>query len=407
MFACKLAGYIVLISLILPQMSILTPSAEAATTVQPYVGLLKHSTAPHFERAYKYGVVVEDRSGRAYIRLAAGELKTGTNPKFYGISSPYWFGRLTSRVLSAAQPFDRLIPSWNAVTPAGTWVQVEARAYRPFDSHWTRYYNLGVWAHGTGTIKRHSVGGQQNADGTVATDTLKLSGGAVYSRLQYRLTLFTTDKTRTPGVRLLSVMTSNSRKEATGLALTSDRQAWGRDLNVPKRSQMVYPNGGEVWCSPTSTSMVLAYWGKSVTVPQAAARTYDYTYQGNGNWPFNTAWASTYGLDAYVTRMGSLTQIEEWISAGVPVVVSVAWKQAELTGAPLPTSDGHIIVVRGFDIKGNVIVNDPAAASDAHVRRVYSRSELQKVWRKYSGGTVYLIHPRNLAVPTDKRYGSW
>jgi uncharacterized protein YvpB len=351
--------------------------------------------------------VVEDRSGRAHIRLASSGLQSGRNATLYGTSATYYYGRLISPQITLAQPFDRLIASWNAVTPAGTWVQVEARAYRPSDSRWTKYYNMGIWAQGTGTIKRHSVTGQGNADGTVATDILNLTGGAVYNRFQYRVTLFTTDRTRTPAVSMVSIMASNSARDAAGLAVYSDRQAWGRDLNVPKRSQMIYPDGGVVWCSPTSTSMVLAYWGKSVTVPHAAAQTYDYTYKGNGNWPFNTAWASTYGVDAYVTRMGSLAQLEEWISAGVPVIISIAWKQGELSGAPLPSSNGHVIVVRGFDANGNVIVNDPAASSDARVRVVYPRAQLFKVWLKYSGGTVYLIHPRNHSLPTDKRYGSW
>ena len=35
---------------------------------------------------------------------------------------------------------------------------------------------------------------------------------------------------------------------------------WSHELAVPECSQMVYPDGGTVWCSPTSVSMVLAYW---------------------------------------------------------------------------------------------------------------------------------------------------
>ncbi|MGI8866481.1 MAG: C39 family peptidase [Rubrobacteraceae bacterium] len=87
----------------------------------------------------------------------------------------------------------------------------------------------------------------------------------------------------------------------------------GRDLPVPQRSQMIYPNGGQVWCSPTSLSMVMAYWanktGKSrlnQSVPTVARGTYDYEYGGNGNWPFNTAYASSYGLKTSINRFSSL-----------------------------------------------------------------------------------------------------
>ncbi|WP_299518513.1 peptidase C39 family protein [uncultured Serinicoccus sp.] len=393
-------------SLVPPVMAISAAPALAAA-VQPYVSLRRHYTAAHFESASRAAVVVESRSGRAHIRLASSGLQSGRNAALYGTSATYYYGRLTSPTITPAQRFDRLIASWNASTPTRTWVQVEVRAYRAAASRWTKYYTMGIWARDNSTIKRRSVAGQGNADGTVDTDMLKLAGGAVYSRFQYRLTLFTTDRTRTPAVSSLAVMASNSAKEAAGLPVYSDRQAWGRDLDVPRRSQMIYPDGGEVWCSPTSTSMVLAYWGTSVTVPRAAARTYDYTYRGHGNWPFNTAWASTHGLDAYVTRMGSLAQLEEWISAGVPVVISIAWKRGELRGAPIPSSNGHVIVVRGFDRNGDVIVNDPAASTDARVRLVYRRAELFTVWLKYSGGTAYLIHPRTHPVPTDKRHGSW
>jgi hypothetical protein len=205
----------------------------------------------------------------------------------------------------------------------------------------------------------------------------------------------------------MSVMTSNSYREPDGLVVASDRQAWGTDLNVPQRSQMIYKKGGEVWCSPTSTSMVLAYWGVSVPVPAAADATYDYVYDGNGNWPFNTAWAGSYGFEAYVTRMSSMAQIEEWVSAGVPVIISYAFAEGELPGTPIPSSGGHIMVVRGFDQNGNVIVNDPAAAADNTVRIVYDRATLERLWLTHSSGTVYLIYPKRHPVPTDKSNGSW
>ncbi len=39
---------------------------------------------------------------------------------------------------------------------------------------------------------------------------------------------------------------------------------------MPLRSQMIYPNGGEVWCSPTSVAMLLAYWHERTNAPQLA-----------------------------------------------------------------------------------------------------------------------------------------
>jgi hypothetical protein len=63
----------------------------------------------------------------------------------------------------------------------------------------------------------------------------------------------------------------------------------------------------------------------------------------------------------------------------------------------MPSSSGYLLVVRGFDVSGNVITNDPAAASDAAVRVVYDRAALERLWLASSGGTVYLIYPQGHA----------
>jgi hypothetical protein len=105
-------------------------------------------------------------------------------------------------------------------------------------------------------------------------------------------------------------------------------------------------------------------------------------------------------MEAYVLRFTSLADVEPWIAAGVPVVFSFSWRNNELAGAAVPSSNGHLSVIVGFDGSGNPIVNDPAAASDAAVQRVYQRSELEAVWLTGSGGIVYLIHPAGHKVPT-------
>ncbi len=386
----RIAGLLFALAL---AVSMIAPArTHAATGTNPYVSFRKQTSAGDFAGSALAGVQVDSRDGAADIRLVPNALLTGSNPKLYGAKS-YSYGTLESPVLDSAQPFDRAIASWNAQTPAGTWIQVELRAFRPSDNHWTKYYNMGVWTSSATTLRRRSVGGQGDGDGSVASDTLSLSG-AVYTSYQYRLTLFTRNLRVSPSVRLISVMTSNSSLQPGGLALTSDQRAWGLELPVPQRSQMLYKGGGEVWCSPTSASMVLAYWGVNVPVPTAASGTYDYVYGGNGNWPFNTAWAATYGFEAYVTRLGSMTQVEEWIKAGVPVIMSYGFRGGALPGAPYSATSGHIMVIRGFDAAGNVIVNDPAAdpRKGDVVRRVYPREQLVRAWM-HSNCTAYLVYP--------------
>ena len=208
-----------------------------------------------------------------------------------------------------------------------------------------------------------------------------------------------------------------STPSETARAVPSSRAAWGTTLEVPERSQMVYPNGGPVWCSPTSTSMVMAYWSERLgepalnrPVPEVAAAVYDVVYRGNGNWPFNTAYAAQHGLVAYVSRMSTLGQVERWIEAGVPVVASLAWDPGELRNAAVPSTDGHLLVIVGFTADGDVVVNDPAADPrlGISVRRVYPRSTMERLWLTHSGGTVYLIYPESVAPPSGEvAFGAW
>jgi len=261
------------------------------------------------------------------------------------------------------------------------------------DGSWTEWYNLGIWASGAETIQRHSVRDQSDDYARVAVDTLKISDKkAIASAYQLKVRLFSEDGVATPSVRYLSAAyctepTKNSEHTA------SDYSAF---LDVPECSQMVY-EGGNVWCSPTSTSMIVSYLtgytGSCADAVHAAVDgIYDYVYDGTGNWPFNTAYAGTYGLQGSVRRFTSMNDIEYWIAQGVPVAISFSWGKGQLTGAAVNSSGGHLSVVVGFD-HGDPIVNDPAADTDEDVQRTYLRSELEPLWLENSGGTVYLIKP--------------
>jgi hypothetical protein len=161
---------------------------------------------------------------------------------------------------------------------------------------------------------------------------------------------------------------------------------------------MVYPDGGRVWCSPTSVAMLLGRWAGDDApaegrVRAAVAGVYDWRYRGHGNWPFNTAYAATHSLEAYVARLPSLAAAEAWTAAGVPLALSLAWEPGELAGAPLAAVNGHLLVLAGFDDAGQPIVHDPAAPDDASVRRTYRRAELEALWLGHSAGTTYIVHP--------------
>jgi hypothetical protein len=160
--------------------------------------------------------------------------------------------------------------------------------------------------------------------------------------------------------------------------------------------------------------MVVEYWNKRPTsdelswvgphadpqVDYAARFTYDAAYAGTGNWPFNTAYASRFGLAARVLQLGSLNDAERYIALGVPLVASISHAPGALPGfLNNAGTSGHLLVIVGFTATGDVIANDPAATSDATVRRVYGREAFERSWIGGSGGVVYLIATPNTFVP--------
>jgi len=254
---------------------------------------------------------------------------------------------------------------------------------------------------------------QTQGDGTafVAVDTLvlyKKMPDADGYRLKFRL-FQAAGSAAVPTIRNVSVSYSGNAPDKAGALESGTATNWDTRLAVPKCSQDEYPGeGGEVWCSPTSTSMVLGYWGDgqgtvcTVRVHDAVNGVFDWIYDGHGNWPFNTAYAATRTttagpLEGYVVRFTSMAQLETWVKAGVPVVISFAWKKSELDGVLINSSDGHLAVIVGFDAAGNPIVNDPATplanGGDDGVQRTYNRAQLESLWLEKSGGTAYVMYP--------------
>jgi hypothetical protein len=333
----------------------------------------------------------------------------------------------TSPVHRLSIPSTEAIASWNAETPAGTWLQIELKGTYS-DGTDTPWYVMGRWASGDQDIRRTSVDDQSDGRSSVWTDTFAIDDPASGLRIasyRLRLTLLRKPGTKlTPTVWRVGAMGSDIPDRFTVPASTPGR---ARELTVPRYSQEIhvgqypeYDNGGEAWCSPTSSQMIVEYWGGRLSKEQlawvdpsyadpqvchAARFTYDYQYEGCGNWPFNAAYAATFkDLQGVVTRLGSLTDLEMLIAAGIPAITSQSFLKEELTGAGYGTA-GHLMTVIGFTADGDVIANDPASPSDEAVRRVYLRREFENIWlrtKRYNasgkvvsgtGGVCYLYFP--------------
>ncbi len=80
-------------------------------------------------------------------------------------------------------------------------------------------------------------------------------------------------------------------------------------------------------------------------------------------------------------------------------MASISFGSGELPGAPISSSNGHLLVIVGFTSSGDVVVNDPAATTSAGVRRTYDRGQFENAWLPTSGGTVYVIHDAAHPLP--------
>jgi len=393
------------------------PAHQSVPNADTHVTFHDWSGQSGFVHGLRDGTLV--RHGALTLAHPVGTLDY-TDPFGDGSSTTYDYATWLSPRVSTPFGLTELVSSWNATTPSGTWIQVEVSGTTETGAQ-TKWYVLGRWASYDSGFHRTSVNGQADDNGTVYTDTFATRNDHVLDDYRLRVTLYrATGTDATPSVRMVGAMASAVPDETS--SDTPLGGAEGTVLDVPTYSQEIhrgeypeYDNGGEAWCSATSTAMVLDYWHRGPTpaetswvdpsyadpqVDHAARSVFDYTYDGAGNWPFNAAYAGSRGLSAFVTRLRSLTEAEQFIKAGIPLITSVSFEKGELDGAGYGTN-GHLMVLVGFDADGNPVMNDPAShliPSDDEVRVTYDRAQFEKAW-SHSGRIVYVYHPADVKLP--------
>lgn len=319
-------------------------------------------------------------------------------------------GVYVSEIIHTAA-FDNLILSWNADTPVGTYIGIEAQVL--INKHnnplWSDWLSFGTWnSNGISSSAPKALSSNELA--YIETDTIKVKGtlGETAGAVRYKLTLTTEIPDKTPCVKLIAGTYRNSKENPSEFNLSSDFEPeliyLKKKLDVPCFSQMLQDSKiASVICSPTSVAMILNYYGLKLTPVEVAEKVYDLEYKGYGNWPFNTAFAGSLGFEAYVLSCSSINDLKKEVYKGYPAAVSVKYKNSEkveatlpiIHAAPISKTYGHLIVVCGFTEEDNeeyIIVNDPAAPSNEKVRVKYLLDEFEEAWQA-SGRIAYIIHP--------------
>jgi uncharacterized protein YvpB len=294
-----------------------------------------------------------------------------------------------------------VVLSWNV--PETLPLSIEVRAVHGDEPG--PWLAMGRWSADTNQAPRTSIRGQKNTMARIETDTLLVAQPAEAIEVRIR---FPSDSTPPNPFRFgISFLGA----ESTESEPSHFPSAWGRLLDVPVRSQADYPEGIHSWCSPTSLSMILAWWGQRLDradliqdVRQVAKGVHDPGWPGTGNWSFNVAYAGQHpGIAACVARLGGVGDLERWINSGIPVAASVSY--AQLKGSPTPRpGDGHLVVVTGFTRAGDVRVHDPGVRKE-RVIRVIPRADFERAWN-HSSRTAYLVWPEGHPLPPDSA-GRW
>lgn len=290
--------------------------------------------------------------------------------------------------------FNRATLSWNIRTPPGTGAWFEVRAWRasPADNvaGWTPWLLIGEW----GDVTPEQAGWAiqtKAANATIETD--EFVSGVPWDAIQWRMVA----ASRSPGTSVTLV-----RAQVTAVQDSfHGRRSWAEiashpvapfELTIPFRSQRTdNPALSGRLCSPTSVAMALAYCGVDVPVQRVAELAYDRRHDIYGNWPRNVQAAFELGVPCRFVRFNNWGEVADAVRRRRPVVISFAADKGELPEAPYESTSGHLIVIRGFDADGDVLVNDPACPTAADGARTYSRARLTQVWLRNSRGTAYLF----------------
>ena len=284
--------------------------------------------------------------------------------------------------------FTELVGSWSCITDKESTVELKI-AVKVGDT-WSRYFTYGAWGLGGENLYYN----QDDEKVHMNIDEILLKDGNLGSAFCFKVTFKKDAK-----LSLVCITLKIPNYEYTVDASNCPDYVC---YDVPCLNQNMVPVIGHEMCSATTSAMLLKYKGFNFKDKDSE---FEHRYVASlvadnghhaptyGNWVFNTAAISAFGVDSYVARNYTWDELKLHLATVGPVGASIKGD----TG--VYKTGGHLIVVRGYrevDGKTYVICNDPninerfGNDKDGKPLFVYYEFPLE-VFNAFHRGVIYVV----------------
>ena len=286
---------------------------------------------------------------------------------------------LISRRIKAKDPFTSLVPCVNAHLSADSSLVLEVQVYT--QKRGSPFYKIAQLS----PHKQSSFSTQEDTFARVAIDELLCKTPAQ----SYRLRLCLSGKVKISFLSV-SLKTSSSYTPKTAEKMPKGKQ----QILVNPFSQMEQDSSiRRRICSPVSLCMALNSLGIKVPLTEVLQGVFDSTAKIYGNWILNIAYAARKGTQSFLRRFERLDELPRFLTKNSRVIASIAFEENELTGAPIPRTEGHLVVICGWK-DNQILVADPAAPTADTVLRAYDARQFARVWLKNKQGMSYIVRKK-------------
>lgn len=295
--------------------------------------------------------------------------------------------------VSAINPFDELLISWNAERPLQGHYVILVSVFHCVWSPWLLY---AVW----GAHEQYSFH-ETTSQSPVRTfqDQVELLDGNQATGFR---------------IRIEACNGANLAQFYSLYACASSLASFGIEELPPQAESIALPFNGlsqlclkfprsNSLCSPASTTSVIHYalLSSDLDPLDFARQVYDSAFDIYGNWSFNVAQAFVQlgrEWQCYCARMGSFKMILNRLRQGFPTVVSV---KGHFTNSLKPYSSGHLMVVRGYDATSRkVLCMDPAFLTNDETLISYPLTEFLQAWANRHNLTYTIVKSEKAPIVT-------